>query len=527
MSRWPRFSSDLPKRLTPVVALAAIPLGIVAESLLYGWGDLRHAVPDVVTGWALVAGGLVLGSRRVGSRAGALLAATGFTWFAGNFTDVLLYLHRGPLIQLVLTYPHGRVRGRRLAAAVAVGYAVSVAAPVWRSNAVSLVLAMLLVVVAFGTAPGRTSSWAGALPPAAFLGTVLAAIAVARLVTPNATEATLLVYEAALCFLTVGLVATIGRPRAHVADLVVELGERRTGLRNELAAALGDPSLLVAYPLPDGRGHVDASGHRIEVTGESPTRRVTRLEVGGREIVTIVHDAAVLDDPDLLEAAAGAARLGGVNAHLQAQTREQLVELARSRRRLLAAAEEEQRRLELRIRHGPSARLAAVAQSLQTAARRVGPDTRDAIRRVERQLARALAELEALGRGLHPHELAEGGLAEALPWLVEGVGVPVDVVTPDRRLPPQVEATAYFVCAEALANVAKHAAATSVDVRVTVDAGAVVVAVIDDGAGGAAPSVGTGLAGLADRVEALGGTLIVESPPGAGTRVEAVIPFAP
>jgi signal transduction histidine kinase len=148
------------------------------------------------------------------------------------------------------------------------------------------------------------------------------------------------------------------------------------------------------------------------------------------------------------------------------------------------------------------------------------------IDRIEAQLARTLEELQRLAHGLHPHVLAEAGLAGALGSLAEQAPVPVEVVVPAAALPADVEAVAYFLCSEALANVAKHAAASRVAISVTSGDRRVRIEIEDDGVGGADPAHGTGLQGLADRVEALGGTLHVASPTGGGTRLAAEIPLA-
>ena len=141
-------------------------------------------------------------------------------------------------------------------------------------------------------------------------------------------------------------------------------------------------------------------------------------------------------------------------------------------------------------------------------------------------LAQASAELRELAHGIHPAVLTERGLAAAVQALAGRASVPVEVAaTPDGRLPPPIEAAAYFVVAEALTNVAKYAQASAATVAVTVARDTVVVEVSDDGIGGAEPGTGSGLRGLADRVGALDGRLTVASPPGEGTRLRAVIPL--
>jgi signal transduction histidine kinase len=203
-----------------------------------------------------------------------------------------------------------------------------------------------------------------------------------------------------------------------------------------------------------------------------------------------------------------------------------VAELRASRRRILEAGNEERRRLERRLREGAEERLERLAEQLRRARLSARSDgARERIDRTEAQLVRTLEDLLQLAHGLHPRVLAEAGLAGALASLAEQAPVPVEVVAPAAKLPPEVEAVAYFLCSEAFANIAKHASASRVSVFVTTGDGRVRVVIEDDGLGGADPTRGTGLRGLAERVEALGGTLQVESPAGGGTRLAAEIPL--
>jgi signal transduction histidine kinase len=223
-----------------------------------------------------------------------------------------------------------------------------------------------------------------------------------------------------------------------------------------------------------------------------------------------------------------AAQLAAANARLQADVRVQVAELRDSRRRILEAGDEERRRLEQRVHSGPEQRLKRLAGILRQARLSARGDVAKAkIGRSETQLTLALEELRQLSHGLHPRVLAEVGLQEALASLAEQAPVPVHVTVEGSRLPPRVEAAAYFLCSEALANIAKHASASRVSVSVIPGDRQVRVEVDDDGVGGADAGRGTGLRGLADRVEALGGTLRVESPAGEGTRLIADIPLRP
>ncbi len=315
--------------------------------------------------------------------------------------------------------------------------------------------------------------------------------------------------------------------RAAVADLVVELGEARPGtLRGELARALGDPSLEIGYWLPDRAVFVDAGGRVLSLPGPGSGRSVTVVEREAQPVAVLVHDPVVLEDQGLLEAVTSAAQLAGSNARLQAKVQARVEELAASRRRIMEARDEERRRLERRLHDGAEARLAELAVTLRRGRRSAaGQQTREQITRAEDQLTRTLEELRRLAHGLHPRALAEHGLEGALAALASEFPLPFGLRATTDQVPPRAAVVAYFVCAEALANVAKHAAASRVTVTVTTGDGQLRIEIADDGIGGADPTRGSGLRGLADRVETFGGTLQVESVPGHGTRLAAEIPL--
>ena len=535
------------RRRLALIWLAGVALGLAAEWVGFGWGDPRRWIPDLAVGWTLIGCGLVAWERRPESRTGPLMAATGFTWFLGNFAQIgmaalawvaahLVYLHRGPLVQLVLTYPSGRASSRLARAAVAVGYVGAVITPVWRSEVATILLAALLLGVGardYVGAVGRARRMRrAALQAVAGLSVVLAGTAAARLLLPpgDVSSPSLLVYEATLCVLAGWLLAgLLSAPwdRAAVTDLVVELGEARAGtLRGQLTRALGDPSLEIGYWLPDRAVFVDAEGRTLVIPGPGPERSVTVVEREGRPVAVLVHDPAVLANPGLLEAVAAAAQLAASHARLQAEVQARVVELEASRRRILVARDDERRRLERRLREGAERRLGQLADTLRRSRRSAsGEQTREQIGGAEAQLVLTLEELRRLAQGLHPRLLSERGLAGALTVLAKDFPVPVQVTVAGDRVPSPVAVVAYFVCAEALANIAKHAGAARVAVSVTARDGLVRVEIEDDGVGGADPGRGSGLRGLADRVETVGGTLQVASVPGQGTRLAAEIPL--
>jgi signal transduction histidine kinase len=216
-----------------------------------------------------------------------------------------------------------------------------------------------------------------------------------------------------------------------------------------------------------------------------------------------------------------AARAG---AELERRTQERALEA--SRKRVIEAADAERRRVGRDLHDGAQQRLVAVSNLLRVARLKADDGAVELIAAAEEELAQAHAELRELARGLHPVALGERGLKAALESLCSTSAMEVGLDVIDDGVPDDVAAAAYFVAAESLANAARYAQASRVDVRIRPRGGELHVEVADDGVGGADPSAGTGLSGLADRVEVLRGCLDVESPPGAGTRVHASIPLA-
>ena len=312
---------------------------------------------------------------------------------------------------------------------------------------------------------------------------------------------------------------------AVVTDLVVDLGGRTdTGtLRDELGRALGDRSLVLGYWLPDERRYVDDAGHPVEPDIALPGRVVTPIEDEGKPVAVLVHDEAVLDDSGLVEAVAAAARLAVSNARLQADVRVRVAALAASRRRIVEAADVQRRRLVGELGEGVERRLDAAGRLLDEV-READESASVLLNEVLTELHDARTELAEFARGIHPRALTEGGLSTALPALVGRAGVPVELTVPPSRFPPHIETAVYFVCSEALTNVAKYASARRVAIEVRCSGNQVTATIEDDGVGGADAKTGSGLRGLADRIEALGGRLQLASTVGIGTRLEATLP---
>lgn len=496
------------RRAVVAAAVCAVPLAVLRSP---SWAD-------ALVGAVLV--GVGVAERR--RAAGTVAAVTGLAWFAGGFGDGLVLLHRGPLVHWLVAYPRGWPRWRWSQAVVVVAYGQALAQPFAAAGWIPQA-ALDWVTLALAVAVPVVTQRSIALPAAAVVMFVLAGGAAARITGSHGLDdAALPAYQVALAGAAV-LLYVLGR-RTPLTGLVVELGDvaESAGIRDTLARTLGDPSLRLAYWVPSGPGegrYADEAGLPVELTGA-----VTVLEDRGRKIAAISHDPAVLDDPALVRTAAALASLALENARLQTEVQERIAELESSRRRIVTAVDEERRRLERRLHDGVERRLDRVAAIVGEAASRPAELA---------EIAACRAELRAFARGVHPRALAESGLAGALAELCQPRPHVELSVEQGVRPPPAVEACAYFVCSEALANAAKHAQASYVRVTVTRDlpaggrdgmGGAVLLEVADDGVGGADPALGSGLRGLADRVEALGGTLAVSSPPRAGTRLTARIP---
>jgi signal transduction histidine kinase len=320
----------------------------------------------------------------------------------------------------------------------------------------------------------------------------------------------------------VGL-AAIRRRRGPLGDLVVELGRAGPGdVRPALARSLGDSSLELALWIPDRQEFVDEAGAPIDTSAIPPGRAVTAVGPPGEPVAALIHDERLLGQRSLLEAAGSAARLALENTRLQAELRAQLAELRSSRARIVEAADAERRRLERDLHDGAQQRLLALGLALQLLRERNADP--ELLGQAEAELQTALHELRDLARGIHPTILTEQGLGAAVRSLADRAPIPVEVDAGDERYPAAIETAAYFVVAEALNNIAKHAAARSAAVTIDRRNGRLRVEVSDDGRGGAVATAGGGLQGLADRVAAAGASLTLASEPGAGTTLHVELP---
>jgi signal transduction histidine kinase len=329
-------------------------------------------------------------------------------------------------------------------------------------------------------------------------------------------------------------VLRVDAARSRIADLVIRLDglPPLPVLQASLRDALGDPSLEVYRWEPAFAGFADATGRPSERPGaDGSGRTVLTIGDGATPDLVIAHDPSLRDDPGLVSAAAAAVRLAAENERLQAEVRAQLESVRASRARIVEAQDDERRRIERDLHDGAQQRLVSLQLSLQMLRRGLGPDA-DAATLAEldsatAEASAAIADIRELARGVHPAILSEAGLGAALASLAERTPIPVAIDDGvDRRLPAAVEATAYFVVAEALTNAIKHAEAGRVVVRTSLADDRLRVEVRDDGRGGADPANGTGLTGIQDRVAALGGIVRIDSAHGSGTRLEVELPCA-
>jgi signal transduction histidine kinase len=510
-------------------------------------------------GGSFAACGLVAWHRRPDSRSGMLMTATGFLFFVGPLLGQL----DGELVNtvrvlcvdwwvfsfvaLILTLlTSGRLQSRfdrMLVAAYAVPLVIGqvlwmmfdpqeghlllafpeadVAHVIDRGQRALLAcacVATIVVVVArwWATAgPRRRAllpSVAGAFGLLCF-----AALLINDLAAGTRSQALLWLAACSLVAVPLAFLAGLLRSRlarGGLAELFVSLGAiDRADLQAALRRALGDPRLELAFDAGPAAG---------------PGRTVAPVERDGRRVASLVYDASLDEDPELLEAARAATAVAIENQHLHAESHTQLAELKASRERLVAAGDAERRRLERNLHDGAQQRLVGIALQLRLLQNRIrgNESAEQLVTSASDELAESLAELRELARGIHPAVL-EHGLAAALGSLASRSSVATTVSCNTRgRLPERVELAAYFVVSEALANVAKYSQARHATVSVWRAGSLASVEIADDGVGGADHTRGTGLRGLADRVAALDGSLRVKSPPGLGTTVTAELPCA-
>ncbi|HEU5279460.1 MAG TPA: histidine kinase [Gaiellaceae bacterium] len=654
---------------------------------------LHTAAILLFVSWSFVFAGLIGWTRRPQNRTGMLMVAVGFGVLVGSLTDandavpytlglVLGSLFLAAFVHLLLAYPGGELISRHARILVGAGYLLALLAPLLDSmfpapqvckpqacpdnlvlvsqdhsahvaaTAVWTTASVLLFAGAIWLLVGRWRRGTPALrrilrPVYLAGGLTVALLAVGFVITPlagvGATVITvaLIVTATAVPFIFLaGLLGTTLARGAGIGAIFSGVPERASPgeVQEGLRRALRDPTAQVAYWYEEGGHYVDVEGERFDLPSDTRRRVVTRLDYADEPVAAIVHDAALRDEPELLEGVANAARIAlerdkllvevraraqRYRAVLQAmpdlmfrisrdgryisynapnprdlygedvvgltlwdrlpadladrvlaagrsalagertmieyrldfpdgtrhyegrfaasgddeflmivreitERKRQQEELEASRQRIVAAGDDARRKLERNLHDGAQQRLVSLSLSLRLAQNQLARSPESAEELLERsreELMQALEELRELARGIHPAILTDRGLAAALEGLADRAPLPVEIECRNGELPAPVEAAAYYVVSEALANVTKYAQATSVRVKVEQQDACALVEVEDDGIGGADPSLGSGLSGLADRVSALRGKLSIDSPPGAGTRVRAEIPL--
>jgi signal transduction histidine kinase len=533
-----RSSPDARRLALAAAALGVVTLGLVSELERYSWAETRLWVPDLLVGWTLAALGIASFLLARPRGAAALLTLSGVAWYVGNFFAAgpswlvwaathLGWVFLAPLVHLGLAFPTGRPRNRLAGAGVLAAWILFLLPWLdWSGRSTRVV--GLAAFAGFGLLEVLRSS-APIRRDAAHAFAALALLVVWAFVVPQAAsggswDLGTIGFDAGVAVVAIWLFAGL-RPAAALTERALELDEASGTLRDALARLLADPGLRIGYAIGPGGEFLDDAGRRAPAS--MPGRVTTELGGPSGTVGIVVHDPAVLTDEADRRAVAVAVALAAERARLGEELRRRVDEVARSARRLIRAGDDERVRLAARLESGPGGRLAE-ARRLVEGARASAVDDEElelALRRSSEQITRVEQDLAAFAAGLGVPALA-GGLREGVSGLVEGLPLVVEVEVDDVDCPPEVAATIWFVCAEGVTNVLKHAEASRLVLDVSGDEASIRVIVKDDGCGGVDPT-GSGLAGLRDRVSALGGTLGVESRVDAGTRLTVELPRSP
>ena len=505
----------------------AVAFGLITEDVAFGVSNPRRWVPDLLVGVAATGAGLF--AFRLQRGTGALLMAAGLVWWLGNLIPVALYLHRGLFLHAVSTYPGWRPRTPVEAGLLALGYLFACWPPLASTDLGTALFGFAVSAVGFarlqrGEGRSRRSRQVALRAALVLLvgsnGSVLIRISAG---TSDVIEPSLILYQAGFVAAAVILALGLRAPSSgSIADLVVEIGASGTStVRDALSRLLDDPLLQVGILQADGC-YLDTHGFPIDIPDGLGPRTATWVGQRTPDDAVIVHDRTLRADNALLEAVTSVTRLSSANAELTAQARQQLAELTAARRRLLTSEDEERRRLSKSLHDRTEPNLLAVEELLVSIVASNDGDSsaRSAAQNAREQLRLARRDLDTITRGLHPWE-SSSDLETALVAMAKQASFPVSVNVAALPEKQEVASVIYYVCSETVANTLKHASADHIEIKLIEKGGALTVTVTDDGKGGADPSKGTGLKGLADRVAGLGGELAIQSPEGAGTRVTA------
>jgi signal transduction histidine kinase len=546
-----------------IVAAGVASTAFAGWMVVVGWRANQYPVlvrvVDYAPGWCFLAAGLIAWWRRPDNVVGKLAVAAGTLWYSGllQFTGdpvlfvvgyLLTYLPPVVILHTALVYPDGTLHGRVERWGLAVAYlnhfvlyglryldeggAQAIGMPE-TSTAWADVLSGYTVVLTTAVAVWLIRRWRTASAPMrrvhapvwlsalVMCGVVVGASLSALLRLPSAVQLLLFLgYGMGLIWLPFAFLSGLLRvrlARQRIADLVVALKDSPdpARLRDLLSYTLGDPRLVLGFRSEHDGGYVDAAGDPVTIP-EDGTRAVTFVDGPEGWLAVLVHDPALTEQRALVSATVAVARLALDNARLHA------VALTRG----AEAALSERRALERDLHDGLQPRLLRLSWLAErTGATEVG-DARPLLRQLAREAKETYATLRELSQGIHPAILTERGLTAAVEEQATRSTVPMLVDLPARRWPSAVEATAFFVILEAATNVVKHAGADRITVAGREQAGHLRIEISDDGAGGADDRHGSGLRGMRERAAAVGGTIMVFSPPGRGTRVVLDLPCA-
>ncbi|MDL5155747.1 sensor histidine kinase [Actinomycetospora termitidis] len=544
-----------------------VAFGLVEAALLLDGSTIpvAHALFYTATAWIYLFAGIVAWSRRPASRIGPLLAAGGGVWLGcallwttvpvlSGIGLVVATMPIAIVLHVLLAFPSGRLRGRADRALVVGGYATTTVlqAPLWlwspsspflvadrpdllfvgravnSSSAFVVILATAAVLVRrLRTAPRADRPLLAPLylygGGAAVLVVVAGNLRRVMTVDPLVVD---LVQVAVLAGIPIAFAAGILRGgfarTTALEELGVWLGSTERG-RGEvgpaLARTLGDPSLVLAFRGADG-SWVDGDGRPAEVP---EGRELVPVELAGEAVGAIIHDPSLQADPATVRAAGRVVAIAVDRERLTTLLLAEQEQLRESRTRLVEAGDRERRLLARDLHDRLQSRLVLLALRAGTSR----PEAAD-LEAFRRDVDEVAAEVRLIVAGVMPALLIERGLSAAVEDMLARTPLRTELDLRDEaegaRIPPSVEGTAFHVVAEAITNTVKHAGATALAVGLQRDGGMLRVSVRDDGCGGAVPSGGTGLRGLRDRVEALGGRLVVESPGSGGTTLTAEIP---
>ncbi|HEY8581747.1 MAG TPA: ATP-binding protein, partial [Capillimicrobium sp.] len=533
-----------------------------------------------------LAAGVIAALRRPNNAMGSLLVAGALAWLLAAMVNleptalivvgmVCATLPLAVVVHLLHAFPSGRLRGSASRAMVAFGYVVALVlqAPLylfgqgslapydalqladrpdlaeagrWVQDGFGVILILATAVLLAQRMRDAQPAQRRVLGPLFAYGIfavvfVVASAQLADHVLAGYQEERVVAQLALLAGVPLAFAATVlrgGFARMGEVDelgawLGAETGGRPT-LARALAHALGDPSLRLALWVPDAGGFVDFEGHPVTLPAQAAGRGIEEVRRGERLIGAIDYDAMIIGDHALVEAAGRMTAIALDHERLTVELLASREALRRSRQRILDAADGERRRVARDLHDGLQGQLVvlAIAADRLASDAAVPPAAQTTAVGLRIGLERVVDELRALVQGVMPAALIERGLPAATEDLADRMPLPTalridgDLGYPAGKLPAAVELAGYFVVAEALANTVKHARASEVSIVMERPDGHLRIEIRDDGVGGAVAGSGTGMRGMADRVDVLGGRLTVTSPAGGGTSVLAEVPCA-